>query len=164
MTELERLEEQLARAAAEAEVALLNLNEMKDREDRALRSGAAGRRVAQSAFSRIVGDAKAAGRTHQEALSRVAALKKRIKPLRMAASDAEHREFITLQGTRERAFGEHFLDVAREMLDPDVFTTLMREATMRKNRELIRYQGNTSSGSALGVRSAGQTFRKRVGE
>lgn len=56
------------------------------------------------------------------------------------------------------------MNVAREFLDPDVFQTLMREATLAKSRDLVRYQGNKGSGSALGVRAASGGMRQRSEE
>jgi hypothetical protein len=101
---------------------------------------------------------KVAGSAHQRALQVVSKIKARIKTIRranMGGSTAPERE------KHERAFGEHFLDVARELLDPDVFTTLMREATLRKTRALVRYEGNGASGAALGARGGASGFHLR---
>lgn len=154
------LEQKLSIAAGVAQDALADLQKAKADADFAYGQGRRKNYLPAAEFSRRLQTVRAAGQAHQRALLAVSAIKAEIRKLRVG--DTERRQ--EAEGQHRKAFGEHFLDVARELLDPDVFNTLMQEATLRKNRDLVRYQHTPGVGSAIPVVAAVGGMRVRAGE
>lgn len=165
--EIARLEAERDHYLTEANGVLARLNDAKEKERAAARQGSRGNWLAPAAYNTLTESVSRLAAQHQRCLQNVARIKRDLKVVRIKQSEEEHRAYLNnMKATdaRVESFAEHFVETCREMLDSDVFATCMREATLRKTRALVRYQGNQSAGSALGVRAAVGGMRQRQGE
>lgn len=58
------------------------------------------------------------------------------------------------EAARIKSLAETFLEVARDMLDTDIFAGLFREASIRRNAALIAYERTAPAGNGLPVKNA----------
>lgn len=89
---------------------------------------------------------------HQEAQRQFGAARRRLEE---ATEEYKERQKEKFKGKQLTNFLYLFREKAREMLDPDVFRAIEHEATLEKNRDVIRYEGGSKiAGRAVSTKNA----------